>query len=253
MTLGCERNYSKAECRNEKDSAAFYNMVSMSNIVWKDNPYFEDEHMDDCNCWAALYKNGTCTKQGMPLRYVKRTHEADNSTTTFLKIGKNSIQSSKGYENPFGNPLPIKTTSNKAIVHIIVVTLVLSIVLCSAMVISLHYIYKLRVLKYKRLTESGNFGGMNEDFAMRRFTYNELRRATNHFKEEVGKGSFGAVYRGALNKGKRLIAVKRLEKLVEDGERVFQAEVRAIGNTHLRNLVRLLLLRVRKGFWFMNT
>ncbi|WJX90283.1 non-specific serine/threonine protein kinase [Trifolium repens] len=110
MTLGCERNYSKAECRNEKDSAAFYNMVSMSNIVWKDNPYFEDEHMDDCNCWAALYKNGTCTKQGMPLRYVKRTHEADNSTTTFLKIGKNSIQSSKGYENPFGNPLPIKTT-----------------------------------------------------------------------------------------------------------------------------------------------
>ncbi|CAJ2634778.1 unnamed protein product [Trifolium pratense] len=100
--------------------------------------------------------------------------------------------------------------------------------------------YKLRVFKYKRLTESGNFGGLNEDLALRRFKYNELRRATNHFKVEVGKGSFGAVYKGALIKGKRLIAVKRLEKLVEDGEREFQAEVRAIGKTHHRNLVRLL-------------
>jgi serine/threonine protein kinase len=37
-----------------------------------------------------------------------------------------------------------------------------------------------------------------------------------------------------------LIAVKRLEKLVEEGEREFQAEVRVIGKTHHRNLVRLL-------------
>lgn len=34
--------------------------------------------------------------------------------------------------------------------------------------------------------------------------------------------------------------MKRLEKLVEDGEREFQREVRAIGRTSHRNLVRLL-------------
>ncbi|KAG6717172.1 hypothetical protein I3842_04G084800 [Carya illinoinensis] len=60
------------------------------------------------------------------------------------------------------------------------------------------------------------------------------------FKEEIGKGSFGAVYKGALYKAKRLVAVKRLEKLIEDGEREFRAEMRAIGRTHHRNLVRLL-------------
>ncbi|PNX67097.1 G-type lectin S-receptor-like serine/threonine-protein kinase, partial [Trifolium pratense] len=98
------RNYTKAECRGAKDGAAFYNMVSMRNIVWKDNPYFEDEHTSseeecssaclvDCNCWAALYKNGTCKKQGLPLRYVKGTQESDNSTT---KLGKYSIPSSMG-------------------------------------------------------------------------------------------------------------------------------------------------------------
>jgi hypothetical protein len=50
--------------------------------------------------------------------------------------------------------------------------------------------------------------GLNEEVALRSFSYNELKRATNHFKEELGKGYFGSVYKGALNKGKRLIGVK---------------------------------------------
>jgi hypothetical protein len=32
--------------------------------------------------------------------------------------------------------------------------------------------------------------GLNEEVALRRFLYNELKRATNHFKEELGKGYF---------------------------------------------------------------
>lgn len=89
---------------------------------------------------------------------------------------------------------PIKTTSNRAVVHIIVS----SVIFCSAIFISIHYMYKIRVLKYKRLIETGNIGGLSEDLALRRFTYNEL------------------------------------EKLVEEGEREFHAEVRAIGKTHHR-------------------
>ncbi|KAK2411648.1 G-type lectin S-receptor serine/threonine-protein kinase LECRK3 [Trifolium repens] len=247
-TLGCERNYLEAECRGVKDGVASYNMVSMNNIVWKSHPYFKYENMsseeeclfaclDDCNCWAALYESESCTKQGLPLTYVKRTHKADDSTTAFLKVGKNSTQSSNGYEKP--SAIPARTTSNKAVVHIIVVTSVFSIIVCSAIVISIHYMYNIRVLKYKRLTETWNFRGLNEEVSLRRFTYNELRRATNHFKEELGKGSFGSVYKGILNKSKRLIAVKRLEKVVEEGEREFQAEVRSIGKTNHRNLVRL--------------
>ncbi|KAA8546987.1 hypothetical protein F0562_003416 [Nyssa sinensis] len=68
----------------------------------------------------------------------------------------------------------------------------------------------------------------------------ELQRATNGFKEELGKGSFGAVYRGTLYKGKKLVAVERLEKVVDEGERKFRAEMTVIGRTHHRNLVRLL-------------
>ncbi|KAL7249380.1 hypothetical protein ACSBR1_011554 [Camellia fascicularis] len=48
------------------------------------------------------------------------------------------------------------------------------------------------------------------------------------------------VYKGTLCRGKKLIAVKRLQKVVEEGEREFQAEMRAIGRRHHRNLVQLL-------------
>ncbi|XP_028077128.1 G-type lectin S-receptor-like serine/threonine-protein kinase LECRK4 [Camellia sinensis] len=79
-----------------------------------------------------------------------------------------------------------------------------------------------------------------EKLTMQLFSYSELKKATNGFKEELGKGSFGAVYKGTLYKGKMLIAMKRLEKVVEEGEREFQAEMRVIGRRHHRNLVPLL-------------
>ncbi|KAK7264930.1 hypothetical protein RJT34_32543 [Clitoria ternatea] len=229
-TLGCKRNFAKAECRGENDSVAFYNMTSMYNILWEDHPYFkvvmswEEECsfacLADCNCWGALYEGGTCKKQGLPLRYVRRIKGSDaygdSTVVVFLKVGNNSLTNWKGNDKPVPKqPPPIKTTGNKAIGHIIVVTTVFALLLCASIGISSHYMYKIGVLRYKRLMETGILG-LNEG------------------------GSFGAVYKGALNKGRRLVAVKRLEKLVEEGEREFQAEMRAIGKTHHRNLVRLL-------------
>ncbi|BFG35231.1 hypothetical protein CerSpe_215050 [Prunus speciosa] len=141
------------------------------------------------------------------------------------------------------NPITtvVTTTEQKVIKQILVLTLALIIFSCAALAVSGFYIFKIRLLRYKRLTEiNGDLGLADEELTLRAFSYNELRRATNGFKEELGKGSFGAVYKGALNKGKKIIAVKRLEKLVEEGEREFRAEMQAIGRTHHKNLVRLL-------------
>ncbi len=82
--------------------------------------------------------------------------------------------------------------------------------------------------------------GLTKGLNLNLFSYDELRRATNGFKNELGKGSFGTVHKGVLYKGKKFVAVKRLEKLVEEGEREFCAEMRAIGRTHHKNLVQLL-------------
>ncbi|KAL2338372.1 hypothetical protein Fmac_012818 [Flemingia macrophylla] len=224
-TLGCKRTFQKEGCSREKASAAVYEMKLLSNIVWEDTPYFRDTMsrdacsstcLADCRCEAAFYDGETesCKKARLPLRYLRRKMENnrfddDKTGSLFLKVANRT---------PPEQPPPIKTTSNRATMQIIVLTSVFSLLLCSTLVISSHYMYKIRVLKYKRLMETGNFG-LNEEVTLRRFSYSELKRATNNFKQELGKGSFGAVYKGELHKGRRLIAVKRLEKLVEDGER----------------------------------
>ncbi|TKY54861.1 G-type lectin S-receptor serine/threonine-protein kinase RLK1 [Spatholobus suberectus] len=253
-TEGCKRSFQKEDCVGEEDSATFYEMKQMEGkIIWSDNPYFKAEMtqedcssacLADCNCEAIFYDNkeGSCMKQRLPLRYLRRPRENELGVgaVLFLKVGNRSLVNGTGNDNPVPQQSsPIKTTSNKATVQIIVITSVFSLLLCSTILVSSHYMYKIRVLRYKRLMETHNLG-LNEEVTLRRFSYSELKRATNNFKQELGKGSFGAVYKGALHKGRRLIAVKRLEKLVEEGEREFQAEMRAIGKTHHRNLVRLL-------------
>jgi len=248
-TLGCKRSFLKEDCREKKDSATSYEMKSEEDIGWVDVPYFMAEMsqeecsaacLADCECEAAFYDGASCMKQRLPLRYLTRQLRDYRTSVLLWKVG-DSLSNRTENDNPVPvpEPPPIKATSNKATVHIIVITSVFSLLLCSTIVISSHYTYKIRILKYKRLMETGNLG-LNEEVTLRRFSYSELKRATNNFKIELGKGSFGAVYKGALEKGKRLIAVKRLEKLVEEGEREFQAEMRAIGKTRHRNLVRLL-------------
>lgn len=90
-----------------------------------------------------------------------------------------------------------------------------------------------------------NFGGLSAHYALLeyasgapvQFSYKELQRATKGFKEKLGAGGFGAVYRGILA-NKTVAAVKQLEG-IEQGEKQFRMEVATISSTHHLNLVRL--------------
>ncbi|KAH7510694.1 hypothetical protein FEM48_ZijujUnG0092700 [Ziziphus jujuba var. spinosa] len=76
---------------------------------------------------------------------------------------------------------------------------------------------------------------------LRRYTFKELRAATDHFnsKNILGRGGFGIVYRGCLNDG-TLVAVKRLKDYnTAGGEIQFQTEVEMISLAVHRNLLRL--------------
>ncbi|KAK2967703.1 hypothetical protein RJ640_027743 [Escallonia rubra] len=70
------------------------------------------------------------------------------------------------------------------------------------------------------------------------FSYKELQRATKGFKEKLGAGGFGAVYRATLA-NRSIAAVKQLEG-IEQGEKQFRMEVATISSTHHLNLVRLI-------------
>eukprot|EP00250_Pteridium_aquilinum_P021855 c25248_g3_i1 orf=242-2989(+) len=101
--------------------------------------------------------------------------------------------------------------------------------------------------------QNPRWGGYSAQYALMeyasgapvQFTYKELRRATGNFKEKLGEGGFGAVYKGELpttsegGAGLMDVAVKRLEGLADQGEKQFRMEVAVIGSTHHMNLVRL--------------
>ncbi|KAI9070453.1 hypothetical protein K1719_047584 [Acacia pycnantha] len=210
--LGCIRNFSDVGCRDGGDNTLLYSMYGMNSMSWSDAPYFEepitvedcmDSCLKDCYCGAAMYEGERCKKQKLPLRYVRRKTQG-SSQTIYFKVGKVSLKSNSN--SSISEP-PIKKTSEKAILLIILVILGFAILLCSGIAISGHFIYKIGILSYKRLLEVGDLG-LNEGITLRVFSYNELKKATNGFKQELGKGSFGSVYKGSLHKGRRLIAVK---------------------------------------------
>ncbi|XP_050212745.1 G-type lectin S-receptor-like serine/threonine-protein kinase At1g34300 [Mercurialis annua] len=70
------------------------------------------------------------------------------------------------------------------------------------------------------------------------FSYRDLDHTTKGFKEKLGEGGFGAVYKGVLA-NRTVVAVKRLEG-IDQGEKQFRMEVATISSTHHLNLVRLI-------------
>ena len=81
-------------------------------------------------------------------------------------------------------------------------------------------IYRNCVWENKRVRNSGNVG-LGMDFSLRSFTYFDIEKMTNHFKEELGRGSFGTVYKGTILNGQKLVDVKRLGKALAEGEKSF--------------------------------
>ncbi|KAK7410067.1 hypothetical protein VNO78_00553 [Psophocarpus tetragonolobus] len=69
----------------------------------------------------------------------------------------------------------------------------------------------------------------------RKFSYSELKQATEGFSQEIGRGAGGVVYKGVLW-DKRVAAVKRL-KDANQGEEEFLAEVSSIGMLNHMNLI----------------
>ena len=184
--------------------------------------------LKDCNCEAATYKYGVCRKKRLPLRYGIRSLSDENigfikeaiSTSTINKI----------------EPLGREKYSQKDIMILGISLGAFGLIMS---VISAIAIYKNRVRAYRRLSNSGNVD-LTMDVSLRSFIYSDLEKLTDGFKEELGRGSFGTVYRGTIWNGHKIVAVKRLEKVLTEGEREFQTEMKVIGRTHHKNLVRLL-------------
>jgi len=101
-----------------------------------------------------------------------------------------------------------------------------------------------RQLKYTELREDWEV-----EFGPHRFSYKDLFRATDGFKNKnlLGIGGFGKVYRGVLPASKSEIAVKKVSHNSKQGMKEFVAEIVSIGRMQHPNLVQLLGYCRRKG------
>jgi hypothetical protein len=72
---------------------------------------------------------------------------------------------------------------------------------------------------------------------LRRFTYKEIKQATGGFKELLGRGGFGHVFKGELSYLEPpYVAVKKLIRSDEFVEKDFNNEVQSIGQIHHKNV-----------------
>ena len=80
-----------------------------------------------------------------------------------------------------------------------------------------------------------------------RYSYSEIKKITNGFKDKLGQGGFGSVYKGKLRSG-CIVAVKMLVMSKTNGQD-FINEVATIGRIHHVNVVRLIGFCVEGPKW----
>ncbi|CAL5011427.1 unnamed protein product [Urochloa decumbens] len=239
--LGCSETSGAGDCAAATAGLA---MARLQNMSWEDMPYgvpdpaksaaeCEAACMADCLCAAALLnsEDGKCTKQQLPLLYGR----AGGAYTLFVKHAAGGAAAN-----------PSSGCGGSRVGRAATIALVcIGIMTCASMAALLaatRLFWASRRAAHQRLADADAeaLDALDEEAPLRSYRYKELERATCSFREPLGRGAFGTVFRGSLHNGETAIAVKRLEKVVEEGEREFQREVRAIGRTNHRNLVRLL-------------
>ncbi|XP_061345300.1 G-type lectin S-receptor-like serine/threonine-protein kinase LECRK2 [Gastrolobium bilobum] len=250
VSLDCVQNHSKDDCESVEDPTMLYNVTQLDNMYWGDTPYSvitvkmetcKKSCQQDCNCGAVLYSNGNCKKYRLPLVYTRRIQNSSTVGVALLKMlsGFSPIQPSPTKAKPKPKIVIVVDDNKTSLIMILAFTLGSISLFCLGFAVSIFFTYRRKVYMYKTLSASENLG-FTEDCSLRLFSFDELVKSTGGFTEEVGRGSFGAVYKGTIGDSNRSIAVKRLEKIVDEGEREFRAEITAIARTHHRNLVKLI-------------
>ncbi|WVZ90847.1 hypothetical protein U9M48_037106 [Paspalum notatum var. saurae] len=133
-------------------------------------------------------------------------------------------------------------TGNKNRSIILVIAIVAPVAVATLIIVAVVLILRRR--KHKQVswrTNNSRFPMPRERpdvFENRQFTYKELKLMTANFKEEIGRGGFGAVFLGYLEDGSP-VAVKMCSK-TSRGDQEFSAEVQHLTRVHHRNLVSLI-------------
>ncbi|BBN68223.1 PR5-like receptor kinase [Prunus dulcis] len=99
------------------------------------------------------------------------------------------------------------------------------------------FIYTWRKRHSSMYSTIENFLHGDNNFLPIRYSYSDIKKMSNKFKNKLGEGGFGTVFKGKLRSG-RFGAIKMLGKSKANGED-FISEVATIGRIHHFNVVQL--------------
>ncbi|KAJ8747875.1 hypothetical protein K2173_013043 [Erythroxylum novogranatense] len=100
------------------------------------------------------------------------------------------------------------------------------------------WVYRTHLREKRNLARIEEFLQNYRTFKPTRYSYIDLKGITNDFKDKLGQGAYGAVYKGSLSY-KIHVAVKMLHNSTGNGEN-FINEVGTMGKIHHVNVVRLI-------------
>ncbi|XP_074557281.1 G-type lectin S-receptor-like serine/threonine-protein kinase LECRK1 [Curcuma longa] len=240
--LGCKQNFVQS-CELYEQSS--FTLIPVENLDW---PFQEYEHytnlderqcsdlcLQDCFCAVSIFWRGgrECWKKKLPLTHGRIGSDVDRRALIKVSRDNSSVSVPVPFEGKHDRRQSISVVGavllgSSGLLNSILVGTVISMIVCSR---------RNKSQKQRSVTELN----------LRAFSYKELEQATKDFKEELGRGAFGVVYKGQLPSSSgsaKLVAVKRLDrlgKMIDDnGDKEFTNEVRSIGQTHHKNLVKLI-------------
>ncbi|CAM8939419.1 unnamed protein product [Rhodiola kirilowii] len=191
----------------------------------------------DCSCLGYFYESssGSCYALQNELGSIISSSDPDGDLLGYIKVKNGSTLGSSNNSslNP-GQDFPL------------IALILLPFTGVSLVIAIIFVVWRKQRFRQIRDIKLGHPNypstGEKDVFSLpglpRRFEYEELQAATENFKNQIGSGGFGSVYKGLLL-DKTVVAVKKITNIGIQGKREFCTEIATIGNIHHVNLVKL--------------
>nr|POE89119.1 g-type lectin s-receptor-like serine/threonine-protein kinase [Quercus suber] len=173
-----------------------------------------------------------------------------NGTGSFIltdhnkeRLGYVKVLVGSSHGNPFGSNKNQK--HNFPIAGLVLLPLTGFLILIAFVIIAILWLRKNRLSKTKTVKPGQSNSLLSAELEMisipgfpRRFDYEELAAATENFKNQIGRGGFGIVYKGTLT-NQTIVVVKKITSSGIQVKKEFYSEISIIWNICHVNLVRL--------------
>jgi hypothetical protein len=221
---GCKPNFIPYVC-DGKDHSGEFKTVEMQSTSWStestykkyaspldpSNQECSTSCLSNCLCAAVLIDNKSCMEVWT---LTAGRQESGIAMKALIKVRQSK---------------PVVPVSAGTKLLYIAVISILATVSVASIICNLWQSYVTK--KKAKMSMSG----------LRSFTYKEIKQATDGFKELLGRGGFGHVFKGELSYLEpTYVAVKKLISSDEFVEKDFNNEVQSIGQIHHKNVARLI-------------